>query len=270
MKADSASRPHSVSGDPDEGLHGLDPSGAGLNRRTRNIEQKGSCVLSRCLQGLSRFQALHSLLFRMACAFEGGTMFSQSLRVILSRHYDVAVGMYSYGECLKPGLLPPGTRIGNYCSIADGLLVLRRNHPIDRLSQHAVFFNHVVGLVLNDNIDSIESNPLVIGHDVWIGSRVIVTPGCKSIGNGAVVAAGAVVTADVPAFEVVGGVPAKRIRSRFPAEVQCAVEESQWWLRPLSEFSDWLAWFQQPLNAIDAQKLSGAFQKSDRINSMIP
>jgi acetyltransferase-like isoleucine patch superfamily enzyme len=264
MNADGASREHTLHGDSVTGLYAHDTFAAELKRRSSLIERKGRSVWSRCFLAFSRIQSLHSILSPIICAVEGGTMFSQTLRLILNRYYGVEVGMYSYGECLKPGRLPPGTRIGNYCSIADSLLVLRRNHPIDWLSQHPFFFNHEVGLVPKDSIGSIESNPLVIGHDVWIGSRVIVTPRCKSIGNGAVVAAGAVVAEDVPPFEVVGGVPAKRIRSRFPVEVQGAIEESEWWLRPLSELSVWLEWFQHPLDPKDAQKLSDFLKEIEK------
>lgn len=55
--------------------------------------------------------------------------------------------------------------------------------------------------------------PVMIGNDVWLGTRVIVLPGV-TIGNGAVIAAGAVVTRDVPPFTVSGGVPAKVIGRR--------------------------------------------------------
>jgi len=56
---------------------------------------------------------------------------------------------------------------------------------------------------------------LTIGNDVWIGRRVMVMPGVR-IGDGAIIAAGAVVTKDVPDYAIVGGVPAKVIRFRKP------------------------------------------------------
>jgi acetyltransferase-like isoleucine patch superfamily enzyme len=59
--------------------------------------------------------------------------------------------------------------------------------------------------------------PVVIGNDVWLGTRVLVMPGV-TIGNGAVVAAGAVVTKDVPPYAIVGGVPARIIGHRGPQE----------------------------------------------------
>lgn len=61
---------------------------------------------------------------------------------------------------------------------------------------------------------SVEQTPLHIAGDVWIGARVIVLPGCKRIGHGAVVGAGSVVTKDVPDWAVVGGNPAKVLKIR--------------------------------------------------------
>lgn len=57
-------------------------------------------------------------------------------------------------------------------------------------------------------------SPLVIGDDVWICDSVIITPGCSSIGTGSILAAGAVVTADVEPYTIVGGNPAKPIKRR--------------------------------------------------------
>ena len=59
-------------------------------------------------------------------------------------------------------------------------------------------------------------HPVVIGNDVWIGDRVIIMPGVH-VGDGSIIAAGAVVTHDVPPYTIVGGVPAKVIKSRKSA-----------------------------------------------------
>src|SRR5258708_39890935 len=107
------------------------------------------------------------------------------------------MGMHSAGPCRLRGRFPAGTRVGNYCSFAAGIQVLRRNHPVDRISQHPFFFNSSVGLLDRDTIPLVEENPLTIGHDVWTGQNVLIAPGCRSIGDSAVVASGAVVTADV-------------------------------------------------------------------------
>lgn len=125
-------------------------------------------------------------------------MWAQTCRTLVRRHYGIEVGLHSYGSCLWPGHLPEGTRIGNYCSFADGVIALRRNHTIDRISQHPFFYNSSLGLVNRGFIPESSSNPLTIGHDVWIGLNVMIMPSCRTIGNSAVIAAGAVVTGDVP------------------------------------------------------------------------
>src|ERR1700688_3072057 len=73
-----------------------------------------------------------------------------------------------------------------------------------------------------------KSHRVHIGHDVWIGHAAIVLPG-RSIGTGAVVAAGAVVTKDVPAYTIVGGNPARPIRRRFSETISGRLAELAWW-----------------------------------------
>lgn len=69
---------------------------------------------------------------------------------------------------------------------------------------------------------------VIIGNDVWIGANAVILPGV-TIGDGAVVAAGAVVAKDVAPYEIVGGVPAKRIRYRFDEDTIEKLLEIKWW-----------------------------------------
>ncbi|WP_269799630.1 CatB-related O-acetyltransferase [Geodermatophilus chilensis] len=85
---------------------------------------------------------------------------------------------------------------------------------------------------------------MTIGNDVWIGNRVTILRGVH-VGDGAVLAAGAVVTRDVPPYAIVGGVPARLIRWRFPEPIREALARSQWWTWPdelirerIADFSD--------------------------------
>lgn len=189
----------------------------------------GRSRLARTLMPLYRVRRLRKLVLRVCRRLEGGPFFSSTLRQILARFHDVEVGAYSYGDVLKPGLLPPGSRVGRYVSSAEGLLVLRRNHPIDRLSQHPFFYNALLGFLREDTTATEAENPLEIGHDVWIGARVMILPGCRRIGNGAVIAAGAAVACDVAPYTVVGGVPARPMRQRFERSIAEAVERTRWW-----------------------------------------
>jgi phosphonate metabolism protein (transferase hexapeptide repeat family) len=72
------------------------------------------------------------------------------------------------------------------------------------------------------------SNRVVIGHDVWIGHGATLLPGV-TVGNGAVIGAGAVVSKDVAPYTIVGGVPAKPIRERFPKEIGERMDKLAWW-----------------------------------------
>ena len=68
-----------------------------------------------------------------------------------------------------------------------------------------------------------------IGNDVWVGHNVVILPGCKKVGNGAVIGAGSIVTHDVPPYSIVAGNPAKVINMRFNDETIERLESSKWW-----------------------------------------
>lgn len=191
--------------------------------------------LSKLLRWSYRFRILRPLCRQASIKLEGGFFFSQTLRKLLVDHHGVDVGKYSYGPCLVPGLWPAGTRIGAYCSIANGVKTRRRNHPSERLSQHPFFYNAAIGLLGRDSIELEKDNPLEIGNDVWIGDNVLIMPKCKKIGNGAMIGAGSVVTKDVPPYTIVAGNPARRLADRYDEETIASLEKSRWWEFSLSE-----------------------------------
>jgi acetyltransferase-like isoleucine patch superfamily enzyme len=179
-----------------------------------------------------------------AMRLEGAAFRSLTARKILADRCGVFVGAYSYGECLLPGAFPPGVVVGRYVSMACGVRVFLRNHPYDRLSMHPFFYNAALGFV---GEDTIETGSLRIEHDAWIGERAIVTPGCRRIGLGAVVGAGAVVTRDVPDFAIVAGNPAKVLKMRFDEATQQRVRDSRWWERPVEEVAKDIDGMQAPV-----------------------
>lgn len=69
---------------------------------------------------------------------------------------------------------------------------------------------------------------IVIGNDVWIGYEAVILAGV-TVGDGAIIGARAVVTKDVPPYTIVGGVPARPIRRRFPEETVSALLQLRWW-----------------------------------------
>jgi acetyltransferase-like isoleucine patch superfamily enzyme len=110
------------------------------------------------------------------------------------------------------------------------------NHPSRGfISAHPAFYSTArqAQITFVDKDYFSEFKRVTIGHDVWIGTRSIIMGGV-SIGNGAIIGAGAVVTKDVPPYAVVAGVPAKVVRYRFDAEEIEKLEEIKWWDRDIS------------------------------------
>lgn len=146
------------------------------------------------------------------------------------------IGDYTY---VSRNALIQNTTIGNYCSISHELICGLGAHPLDMFSTSPLFYrakNDFGIKVVDKNSDFVEYKPIIIGNDVWIGARVIIMDGV-SVGDGAVIAAGAVVTHDVPDYAVVGGVPAKVIRYRNSEEKTQSYKATQWWkLMPKDAF----------------------------------
>ncbi len=198
------------------------------------MKELNQCRLSSLLFFLYRYKRLRKFCWKCIDVLENGEFYSLTMRKILSQYFQVEVGAYSYGSGMLPGEFPKGVRIGRYVSIAANVKVYLRNHPYKRLSTHPFFYNAVLGYVTKDTITE---STLTIGHDVWIGYGAIITPSCNVINNGAVIAAGAVVTKDVPAYAIVAGNPAKVIKYRFDAQTVAKVEASQWWNQSITELS---------------------------------
>jgi phosphonate metabolism protein (transferase hexapeptide repeat family) len=122
--------------------------------------------------------------------------------------------------------------VGRFCSIASHVRLNPGNHPMWRVTQHhATYRLREYGFADHDDeefFDWRRAHRVTIGHDVWIGHNAIVMPGV-TVGTGAVLGSGAVVTKDVPPYTIVGGVPARSIRARFPCEVAEALLRIAWW-----------------------------------------
>lgn len=122
--------------------------------------------------------------------------------------------------------------IGKFCSIACGAKFLMRsaNHSLASLSTYPFpIFYEEWGLDVRDITAAwTPKGDIVIGNDVWIGYEAVVMAGV-TIGDGAIIGARAVVTRDVPPYTIMGGVPAKEIRKRFPDETIGTLLKLRWW-----------------------------------------
>jgi acetyltransferase-like isoleucine patch superfamily enzyme len=113
--------------------------------------------------------------------------------------------------------------IGKYCQIGADVAIHTTNHPVSYMSTYInknLFNGELVTLK--------ENNKTIIGNDVWIGHNVIILGNVK-IGNGAILAAGSIVTKDIAPYSIVVGVPAKQIKKRFSDEVIKEIEALKWW-----------------------------------------
>jgi acetyltransferase-like isoleucine patch superfamily enzyme len=122
-------------------------------------------------------------------------------------------------------------RLGKFCSIGPYILCGLGAHPSRTfVSTHPVFYSTLgQGGEVWVQKDLFDEYPVTtIGNDVWIGANTVIRDGV-TIGNGAIIAAGSVVTGDVEPYAVMGGVPAKLIRKRFTEEEILFLEEFKWW-----------------------------------------
>lgn len=181
---------------------------------TRSLVDDLSYALARAQKRL-RLSAVRNTVLGLDAKIEAG---SQVIDTKIGRHsfcgYDCTV---------------LNAEIGSFCSIAQEVTIGGAAHPIQFVSTSPVFLSHRDSVKAKFSRHVYEHLPrTVIGHDVWIGYRATIRSGV-TIGTGSVVGMGAVVTKDVAPYSIVGGNPAKVLRSRFEADVVEALLKSAWW-----------------------------------------
>ena len=146
---------------------------------------------------------------------------------------DISIGAHSY---VNGGMVMPHVDIGRFCSLAYGVTIGIDSHDFHTASTHP--------FITSRSFDPAFENPYApklkrfllrteIGHDVWVGQNAVILRGVK-VGTGAVIAAGAVVTQDVPPYAIVGGLPARVLKYRFEGNRAWidALLRSEWWTVP--------------------------------------
>lgn len=126
--------------------------------------------------------------------------------------------------------------VGAFCSIAWNVTVGGANHDYCRMSQHSFLYNDCDQIRPADETSKYNrfAELVEIGNDVWIAAGAAVTRGVV-VGDGAVIAANAVVTKDVPPYAIVAGSPAKIIKYRFTHEIIELLNQVRWWHWPVEK-----------------------------------
>lgn len=140
---------------------------------------------------------------------------------------DSTIGRYTY-TCYDDEIV--NCEIGQFCSISDEVVIGGAEHPINWVSTSPVFQNvkHSGPKRKFSEFDFEGIKKTVIGNDVWIGRRAIIKAGV-TVGDGAVIGSGSVVTKDVPPYAIVGGVPAKILKYRFDEDTKKELIQGEWW-----------------------------------------
>ena len=160
---------------------------------------------------------------------------------------EVWFGRYSY--VVNDASIVHAT-VGNFCSIARDTRINPGNHPMWRASQHHYSYRSNSYELGDDDeafLDWRRQDHVTLGHDVWIGHGAVILAGV-SVGTGAVVGAAAPVAKDVDDYSIVGGVPARVIRPRFPELLQQALKSMAWWDWPHDKLQETLP----DMRALDA------------------
>lgn len=149
-------------------------------------------------------------------------------------HGVVHLGAFSFCQGGRFG----NVKIGRYCSIAADVAIGLDEHPTDWLSTSPMqYSSRTRSRWASFRSSTREPSPALaraapkttcLGHDVWVGYRAIIRAGVQ-IGDGAIVAGGAVVVKDVPPYAIVGGNPAKFIRWRFDEQTVQELQRLAWW-----------------------------------------
>ena len=152
------------------------------------------------------FEPLHIKLIKVVDSKD-----KAKTRAYIFKKHNIKIGKYSYGYNTRD--IARETIIGAFCSIASDVKIGLMNHPVEYVSSNPFLYYEDRGFVQTDK-EIIAKHSVIIKDDVWLGTSAVILPGV-TIGRGAVVGAGAVVTCDIPPYEIWGGVPAKRIKLRF-------------------------------------------------------
>lgn len=142
--------------------------------------------------------------------------------------YHTKIGRYTY---TGRNFVAWHCNIGSFCSISWNVSIGGGNHDYHRVTSSAFLYSDIFDLKGDNEGYNRFDDVCEIGNDVWIGCNAVICRGVK-VGDGAVIGSGAVVTKDVEPYSIVVGVPAKKIKYRFPEDIRNRLLALQWWNLP--------------------------------------
>lgn len=159
--------------------------------------------------------------------------------------------------------------IGKYCSIAASVMIGSGEHDYHKLSTHPFrLFSKYGFFETGEREEGYESfkSELNIGNDVWVGHGALILRSCHSIGDGAIIGAGAIVTNDVFPYSIVVGSPAREIGKRFNDQIIQQLLDLQWWSWPYDTIHNNLNLFDEDVTPVN---LEHAFQIKNQIKECL-
>lgn len=172
--------------------------------------------------------------------FGGGNMIPENCafanRTILGFRTTLGTNNYFGGKVI----------LGKYCQIGRDVAFHPTNHPITHLT------TYINRQLFDGELKNLKTEKIIkVGNDVWIGHGVIILAGVE-IGDGAILAAGAVVTKNVEPYTIVVGNPAKPIRKRFSDKIIEELLELKWWDLPEAQIQKIKPLFLQNLEEVQS------------------
>lgn len=190
---------------------------------------------------------------------------NSSLGRIDAASVTLKIGAYSF---FRSGIVSADLSIGRFCSLGENIHigVNAQAHPTDWVSSSPFQYDQSFKKTPVRLSYAVNKNKTSIGNDVWIGEGVLIMEGVR-IGDGAIVAARAVVSQDVKPYTIVGGIPARVIRERFPGSLVQELLGTQWWNYSLDAMVDLS--FDKPQDFVTHFNLSETRKTNYKIYSVV-
>jgi len=232
--------------------------------RNEKAEMMVLSVVRNCWKFLRKFIAYPVLLSRLekrypTCHLHTGISIDEDSLLgnynVIFQNVTITNSVIGNHTFIQKDSIINHANIGKFCSIAMRVTIGTGQHPTDHLSSHPAFYSFTQPLAKTyckkDTYEPFRQT--IIGHDVWIGQNALVNDGLN-IGIGAVIAAGAVVTKDIPEYAIVAGVPAKIIKYRFDEDLRQKIILTKWWDKPESWLQKNYSLFSNPHKLINNYK----------------